>query len=593
MSPEQAAGRLDSLDATSDIFSLGATLYQVLTGQAPFRGNEEEVLGNVQLVRFDRPRKVNPYAPRALEAICLKAMARMPRERYQSAREMADDLERFLGDERVLAYHEPLPARAWRWVRNHKVLVTGSAAALAVTATTLTIGVLLLSAANLRERAERERAEENFAEATRQRNLAEKNFALARSAVHDYFVTVSEDTLLQQPGMQPLREELLRQALVYYQSFLEQRQDDPELRQEVAEANFYAGSIVQAIESPQKALTQFEQAAKIWKELLGASPDNLSHKGSYAQVENAIGGVHLRAGRIEKARGFFQQSATLRQELAEAEPDDVESARTYANSLMNVGNTFGATGQWDRAVELFEQAQMIRVARLETLAQPDPKLQRDLAMGHYNLAVVGSRLGEDDVAERNFLAASKIFEELLSAESGEMSHQRNLAACYRGLADLKVALEQPEEAVKYFLSAGKLLDELRIRNPEVHNYAFELAGVNINLARQYRLLGQNSEGLAAASRGVELLEGLSGVAQTMPTYRRDWGVALRLLGELLADTGDLETALQRLADSQAVFSKLLQENPASEEYAHQLGLTVAAQEAVQSRQDQPEPEPTE
>ena len=101
MSPEQAAGRLDSLSPTSDIYSVGATLYHLLTGEPPFRGTEEEVLGNVQLGRFKRPREVNPKIPRALEAICLKAMARMPHERYQSARELSDDLERYLGDARV------------------------------------------------------------------------------------------------------------------------------------------------------------------------------------------------------------------------------------------------------------------------------------------------------------------------------------------------------------------------------------------------------------------------------------------------------------------------------------------------------------
>src|SRR5690606_22502197 len=115
-------------------------------------GSEEEVLGNVQLGRFERPRQVNPKIPRPLEAISLKAMARMPHERYHSAQELADDLERFLGDERVLAYREPVLAKAWRWTRHHRALVLSTAAALTVAVTALSIGVVLLSAANLRER---------------------------------------------------------------------------------------------------------------------------------------------------------------------------------------------------------------------------------------------------------------------------------------------------------------------------------------------------------------------------------------------------------------------------------------------------------
>ena len=123
MSPEQAAGRLDALGASSDVYSLGATLYHVIVGKVPFRGKEDEVLGNVQLGRFETPREANPLVPRALEAICLKAMARLPKERYVSSRELAEDIERYLADERVLAYEEPIPVKAWRWIRNHKPLV--------------------------------------------------------------------------------------------------------------------------------------------------------------------------------------------------------------------------------------------------------------------------------------------------------------------------------------------------------------------------------------------------------------------------------------------------------------------------------------
>ena len=91
-------------------------------------------------------------------------MARMPHERYQSARDMADDLERYLGDARVMAYREPLLSALWRWTRLHRTLVLSTAAAHRGRDSS-TIGVVLLSAANVRERTERERAEKNFAEA--------------------------------------------------------------------------------------------------------------------------------------------------------------------------------------------------------------------------------------------------------------------------------------------------------------------------------------------------------------------------------------------------------------------------------------------
>jgi tetratricopeptide (TPR) repeat protein len=575
MSPEQAAGRSASLTAASDIYSLGATLYQLITGESPFHGTEEEVLGNVQLGRFKKPREINPRIPRALEAICLKSMAHLPHERYRSAREMASDLERFLGDERVLAYHEPFVVKAGRWVRRHRTLVLSSAVALTVTVTALSIGVVLLSAANSRERAERGRAEKNFAEATEQRKLAERNFALARSAVHDYYITVSEDTLLQQPGMQGLREDLLRQALVYYQRFLDERQDDPSLRQEVADAHFYAGTIVQAINSPGEALPHFEKAAELLKTLLDKSPKSIELKGDYGQALNAIGGVFFRLGEVDNARGYFQRAATAREEVAQADSKNVDAARVFANSIMNVGSTYLARRELDEAIQWLERAQAIRTAHVDDVENSDPKLQRDLGMGHYQVALVRRELGDTAAAEDNLVIAVETFTRLLTVESRQMDHQRNLALSLRGLADLKASEADSAAAVDYFRQAQDILEELNRRNPEVHNYAAELAGVHINLARQLRLQDENKQALTAADQAIDILRELTKVAETVPAYRMDLGIALRVRGELLASSGDEQAAIKEMSDSKAVLGQLLKEHPESDRYATELGLTAA------------------
>ncbi len=96
MSPEQARGDVDSLGPRSDVYALGATLYCLLTGKAPFEGKVLEVLAAVKEGRFRAPRVLRPETDKALEAICLKAMALKPEDRYESARALADDIERLL-----------------------------------------------------------------------------------------------------------------------------------------------------------------------------------------------------------------------------------------------------------------------------------------------------------------------------------------------------------------------------------------------------------------------------------------------------------------------------------------------------------------
>src|SRR5262249_44312055 len=182
--PEQAAGEIDGLGPASDVYSLGAPLYALLTGQPPFQDRDlGTMLERVRKGDFRPPPAVRRDVPAALEAVCLKAMAREPGRRYAGALELAADIEHWLADEPVSAWREPWRQRARRWVKRHRTLVSAGAAAALVAMAGLAGATVLLGAANDRERSARQVAQQQEQEAREQRDKAEHNFKLARDAV--------------------------------------------------------------------------------------------------------------------------------------------------------------------------------------------------------------------------------------------------------------------------------------------------------------------------------------------------------------------------------------------------------------------------
>lgn len=142
MPPEQAAG-IPNLTQACDIFSLGATLYKLLVGQAPYTGDSaRDTLARARYGSFTSPRELNSEVPAGLDAICRKAMAMDPASRYVTACEMADDIERWLADEPILARKESRLERCSRWIRHHREWTMAVVLTLAVISTVVSLAAV-------------------------------------------------------------------------------------------------------------------------------------------------------------------------------------------------------------------------------------------------------------------------------------------------------------------------------------------------------------------------------------------------------------------------------------------------------------------
>jgi serine/threonine-protein kinase len=258
MSPEQAAGRLDVLGPVSDVYSLGATLYHLLTDRPPFEGKDAgAVLQRVGQGNYQPPRAIKPQVPAALEAVCLRAMGQRPEERYATPAALAQDVERWLADEPVSAYREPWRTRAGRWMRRHQALASGGAALLLSSALGLGLGLWAVQAEQARTAQQRDQAQANL-------TLASHNFDLAKRAVDECFLTAKNQPLLQRANLRQVRRLLLEKALPFYEGFQAQRPDDPALQPTLA-ANYYRVAYILAELGRQpEAQVAYDKAAVLY-----------------------------------------------------------------------------------------------------------------------------------------------------------------------------------------------------------------------------------------------------------------------------------------------------------------------------------------
>lgn len=301
MSPEQAEGRHAAVGPCSDVFSLGATLYYMLTGQPPYKAKDSsEILAYVRRGNYIPVLESQPLTPKPLAAICDRAMSLDAADRYRTSKEMAEDIERWLADEPVSAYSDPFVLRLKRWMRTHQTAVVGAAAAgiVGIAATLVIVGVVANS--------NRELNDTNQALNTANNRLADSNREL--SAANDQILQEQERVRTERDTAHAINEFVSN-------DLLGQASPDEEADREIS---------LRAVldRAAQSISDQFSD-----RPLVDAS------------ISSTIGYTYLRMGYFQKARPLLVRSQNLREkELGPEHPDSLHSKNQLCELFRSVGD---------------------------------------------------------------------------------------------------------------------------------------------------------------------------------------------------------------------------------------------------------------
>ena len=511
MSPEQFEDA-SRIGAAADIYGLGATLYCVLSGRPPFQASSAIQTMKLVLETDAIPlRQLNPSVDRDLETICMKCLDKSPARRYESAAALADELKRYLEGRPILARPVSPPERAARWCRRNPLV----ASLIGVSFAAVVFGMVALGVSNVRTEAARKRSEESFHE--------------AKSAVNDLFTLVSEERLLNEPGLQEVRRDLLERARGYYERFLERRSTDPALQFELAATKYRMGLIEEALGEPQKALDWFAKARDRQKAQVAAQPDSLADARALSNTLTAIGRVAAQRNKLDEATENFTAAEKLRERLIEKTSkagDKFDLLRLHANARMNLGLVERKRGNLDQARTLYLEAQNQRHKTLPTNPQ-DRAMRRDLAKGFYNLANLAIDHNDEAALRENIDEAIKRYEELLTENPRDLDDQYLLGLCYRLRADLFAAQAQHDPqfmpaAIDDYSKASRIVQKLSDLNPSVARYHEEHIRLLINLGQlfaqqrdfdQARIQYQRALALYEAAGWEEKGPGLRGVIE--------------------------------------------------------------------------------
>lgn len=327
MPPEQAQGKLDEMDARTDIYSLGAILYEILVNDAPIpRGKMQAMLDHVVNKPIIPPREVDASVPRPLDAIAMKALEKKIEDRYRSALDLARDVEDYLADEPVSVYEEPWYDKAWRWIRRHRTAVISGTATIAVVVfasgawnyiESNRVENLRIAATSKGDQAQEKATAGNFEEAT-----SLLNEAIGQVGEEEDLASVKAGLSNQLLGVEQLIAAAERQRVADLQR---------EVEQKVAEANVLAESP----DSLEDARTLLTESLAMIKDEAGLAALRTKAQSELDSVNSLIADVEAQQLALVQFQKFQEFAEQARYYFIVQTGDDIEQNLTKAAEQAN------------------------------------------------------------------------------------------------------------------------------------------------------------------------------------------------------------------------------------------------------------------
>ncbi len=492
MSPEQAGGRSDQVGPASDVYSLGATLYALIVGRPPFEGTDVvPLLEGVVRGDFPPPRRANSTVPLELEAICLKAMALRPSERYASPSDLAGDVERWLADEPVRAYREPFRARLGRWARRHRPLVAGGGALLLTAVLALAVGVLLLGRTQRETDRQRRLAEDGATRAVALQHEADQSTRTARlqraRALRTVQVLLDSQLRLPEDEGRPLhrelllylRRDLLDKAIAELEEMARRPETAAEANQYRARAHLAMGDTLVLAGKQDEARASYERGRELADEMRRGSPKGEA-RWSLCLALQKLGGLSLENNNLAPAARSLGEALALAEELAGEDRTNRRALNNLRACSLQYGRVKLQQGDVASALHAAEKA-LRNATRLEEYA--GPRVLPDKSVCY-------SLLGDTYLRQDNLPAARIAYKSALNIDKvyhgfnpDSDEARRNLTVSHEKLGDLALRQGQTAEARLNYTAALGLQEKLARAVPDNGRAQLALAEAQVKQAK--------------------------------------------------------------------------------------------------------------